>query len=54
MFGETYDEAKFNRAIKAASLEDDIKVLPGGIETEIGMKYGGELYAILHSTSNLY
>ena len=36
MFGEEYNEARFNRALHAASLEDDIKVLPGGVLTEIG------------------
>ena len=34
--GEPFDEARFDRAIHASSLEDDIKVLPGGILTEIG------------------
>lgn len=36
LFGEPYDEVRFNRALRAASLEDDIKVLPGGVMTEIG------------------
>jgi ATP-binding cassette, subfamily C (CFTR/MRP), member 1 len=38
LFGEDYDEDRFNRAIKAACLEDDIRILPGGILTEIGME----------------
>ena len=38
MFGEEYDEDRFNRAIKAACLEDDVRILPGGILTEIGMQ----------------
>ena len=37
LFGEEFDEDRFNRAIKAACLEDDIRILPGGILTEIGM-----------------
>ena len=40
MFGESYDESRFNRAIQAASLADDIRVLPGGVETEIGRLVG--------------
>lgn len=36
LFGLDYDEARFDVAIHAASLEDDIKVLPGGVLTEIG------------------
>ena len=46
MFGESYDESRFHRAIKAASLEDDIRVLPGGIETEIGRLVGVEYYVM--------
>ena len=36
LFGQPYDEARFQAAIHAASLEDDVKVLPGGVLTEIG------------------
>ena len=36
LFGENYDEARFNRAIKATNLEDDIKSLPAAFLTEIG------------------
>eukprot|EP01040_Poterioochromonas_malhamensis_P005555 gene5555-5971_t len=36
LFGKPYDEHKFDRALFAANLEDDIKVLPGGINTQIG------------------
>lgn len=38
LFGRPLDEAKLQNAIHAASLEDDIKILPGGILTEIGEK----------------
>eukprot|EP01040_Poterioochromonas_malhamensis_P014174 gene14174-15673_t len=36
LFGKPYDEHKFDTALYAANLEDDIKVLPGGINTQIG------------------
>ena len=36
LFGQEYDEQRFDRTLHAANLEDDIKVLPGGILTEIG------------------
>ena len=36
LFGEPMNLKRFDAAIHAASLEDDIKVLPGGIQTEIG------------------
>ena len=36
LFGDPFDEARFDRAIHASSLEDDLKVLPGGVLTEIG------------------
>mmetsp|Transcript_13658 Transcript_13658/g.13206 ORF Transcript_13658/g.13206 Transcript_13658/m.13206 type:complete len:1517 (+) Transcript_13658:272-4822(+) len=36
LFGKPFNEALFDRAIHASSLEDDIKVLPGGVLTEIG------------------
>lgn len=38
LFGDDYDEAKFDRAIHAANLEDDLRILPGGVMTEIGEK----------------
>jgi len=36
LFGLPYDEKRFDAAMHAASLEDDLSVLPGGAETEIG------------------
>jgi ABC-type multidrug transport system fused ATPase/permease subunit len=36
LFGLPYDEAKFDRAISVACMEEDIKILPGGVLTEIG------------------
>ena len=36
LFGEPMNLKRFDAAIHAASLADDIKVLPGGIQTEIG------------------
>lgn len=38
IFGRAYNEAAFDEALYAASLEDDIAVLPGGIQTQIGEK----------------
>lgn len=39
LFGMPYDERKFDVALYAANLEDDIKVLPGGVHTQIGKSY---------------
>ena len=36
LFGLPYDEERFDQAMYAANLEDDVKILPGGIETQIG------------------
>jgi ABC-type multidrug transport system fused ATPase/permease subunit len=36
LFGKPYNETKFDMALYAANLEDDIKVLPGGLHTQIG------------------
>lgn len=36
-FGLPYDEARFDAALYAANMEDDVIVLPGGINTQIGM-----------------
>eukprot|EP01038_Epipyxis_sp_PR26KG_P009325 gene9325-12563_t len=36
LFGIPYDEERFDMALYAANLGDDIKVLPGGINTQIG------------------
>jgi ATP-binding cassette subfamily C (CFTR/MRP) protein 1 len=36
LFGKPYDEERFDLALYAANLEDDIKVLEGGINTQIG------------------
>jgi ABC-type multidrug transport system fused ATPase/permease subunit len=36
LFGRPYDEERFDHALFAANLEDDIQVLPGGIQTQIG------------------
>lgn len=36
LFGKAYDEERFDRALYAASLEEDVAVLPGGINTQIG------------------
>ena len=38
LFGLPYNEAKFDAALYAADLEDDIRVLPGGVQTQIGEK----------------
>ena len=37
-FQSTFDDNKFNKAIYHASLEQDMKILPFGVETEIGEK----------------
>lgn len=36
LFGEPMNRRRMDAAVFAASLEDDIKVLPGGMQTEIG------------------
>ncbi|TFK23813.1 ATP-dependent bile acid permease [Coprinopsis marcescibilis] len=38
LFGQPYDELRFRAVIEACSLEHDIKMLPNGLETEIGEK----------------
>ena len=38
LLGLPFDEEKLNRAIYASCLDDDIKVLPGGLKTQIGEK----------------
>eukprot|EP01031_Cornospumella_fuschlensis_P028107 gene28107-33939_t len=38
LFGKEYNEAKFDEAIYASCLEDDITILPGGLQTQIGEK----------------
>ena len=38
LFGRPYDEERFDAALYAADLEDDIRVLPGGVQTQIGEK----------------
>jgi len=36
LFGRSYDEKLFDRAVHACAIEDDIRILPGGVLTEIG------------------
>ena len=36
IFGKPFDADRFDRAVHASCLEDDIAVLPGGVMTEIG------------------
>jgi len=38
LLGAPYDEARLDAAIFAAYLDDDLKVLPGGLNTQIGEK----------------
>jgi ABC-type multidrug transport system fused ATPase/permease subunit len=38
LLGAPMDDARFQRAIEAASLRSDIAILPGGLDTEIGEK----------------
>ncbi|KAJ2646880.1 ABC transporter C member 13 [Coemansia sp. RSA 1250] len=38
LFGNDYDEARYNQVILACALTDDISELPGGDTTEIGFK----------------
>ncbi|KAJ2668659.1 ABC transporter C member 13 [Coemansia sp. RSA 1085] len=38
LFGNDYDEARYNQVILACALTDDISELPGGDATEIGFK----------------
>jgi ATP-binding cassette subfamily C (CFTR/MRP) protein 1 len=36
LFGNEYNEEKFDRALSVAAMTDDLKVLPDGLDTEIG------------------
>jgi ATP-binding cassette subfamily C (CFTR/MRP) protein 1 len=36
LFGKEFDEEKFDKALSAAAMTDDLKVLPDGLKTEIG------------------
>jgi ABC-type multidrug transport system fused ATPase/permease subunit len=38
LFGNVNDQKRYDRIIKACSLEPDLAILPGGDETEIGEK----------------
>ena len=38
LFNQPYDEAKYKKCLEACALEPDLKMLPGGDETEIGEK----------------
>ena len=38
LFGNEYDEAKYDRILEACSLLSDIEIMPAGDETEIGEK----------------
>ena len=38
LMGQPLDEARFNAAVYATCLEDDIKMLPAGLKTEIGKR----------------
>ncbi|XP_062864627.1 canalicular multispecific organic anion transporter 1 [Trichomycterus rosablanca] len=38
LFGFQLDEQKFQKVVKACALEPDLKLLPGGVQTEIGEK----------------
>jgi ABC-type multidrug transport system fused ATPase/permease subunit len=40
LFGLPYDEARFDAALHAANLEEDLLVLPGGVNTQIGNLHG--------------
>jgi ABC-type multidrug transport system fused ATPase/permease subunit len=45
-FGLSYDENRFDSALHYSSLEDDIIVLPGGINTQIGRSDRPLLYCV--------
>ena len=36
LFGLPYEEERFNSAVHAAALEDDLRAMPAGVDTEIG------------------
>lgn len=38
IFGNAFDERRFNRALEVASMAHDIELLPDGVDTEIGEK----------------
>ena len=56
LFGLEYDEVLFKLAVHASSLEDDIKILPGGVLCEIGEKginLSGKFWVFLSVTKTL-
>jgi ABC-type multidrug transport system fused ATPase/permease subunit len=50
LFGEAMDQDRFDAAIYAASLGDDLRVLPGGVLTEIGK---ASSHILLHSKHHI-
>lgn len=48
-FGLSYDENRFDSALHYSSLEDDIIVLPGGINTQIGRASSDTSYILVSS-----
>lgn len=53
IFGKEYNESKFQAAIDAACMKDDLKILAAGVQTEIGERginlSGGKLFFLLHA-----
>jgi ABC-type multidrug transport system fused ATPase/permease subunit len=41
LFGQEYEETRFDAALYASSLEDDVTILPGGVNTQIGKYVAG-------------
>lgn len=57
IFGKDYDEERFQRAIDAASMHDDLEILPGGEDAEIGEKginLSGGIFQIKTVFQSLY
>lgn len=50
LFGTPHEEKTFQKVIEACALAPDLKLLPGGILTEIGEKVGFVLLVFLCSS----
>ena len=50
IFGKPFSQRKYQKIIKACALEQDLAMLPGGDETEIGEKVSTVIFISLQST----
>ena len=42
LFGQRLSQSKYDKIVEACALVPDLKILPGGDQTEIGEKVGSE------------